>query len=105
MNGRIKCVRAKNNTIYGMPASAVWAQYSGVEQTPCFIGSERRSDSVFYVLLEVIGGEGVRIYSADTAKTGHLPFKKIPEPGWFGHAGLSLVGGEILDEGQQELRP
>ena len=37
--------------------------------------------SVLRLLLEVIGGEGVRIYGGDTAKTGHLPFKKIPEPG------------------------
>ena len=59
-------------------------------------------------IIDIVGsyrGEGVQIYSADTAKTGHLPIKKIPEPGWFGHAGLSLVGGEILDEGQQELGP
>ena len=60
--------------------------------------------SVLLFLFEVIGGEGVRIYSGDTAKTGHLPFKKIPEPGLVTHLPLFLsfpqssapVSGETL---------
>ena len=90
VNGRNKCARAANNTIYGMPVSVMWAHHRRIRQTPCFIGSKPQRMSVLPILFEVIGGEGVGIYSGDTAKTDHLPFKKIPEPGGVWTAKVTL---------------